>query len=84
MGSQALLLMFYIQNKDGSFLQEFIYHGHAFLLFDEWGNMNCEQPTFVGGNQIIITSRSIGYYLYPIQLTMLETFTLKVIVIVRE
>ena len=120
MGSQALLLMFYIQNKDGSFLQEFIYHGHAFLLvdgldevsnydertmiiklidefvekyvrtpihisvndqkntIDEWGNMNCEQPTFVGGNQVIITSRSIGYYLYPIQLAMLETFTLKV------
>ena len=46
--------------------------------------MNCEQPTFVGGNQIIITSRSIGYYLYPIQLTILETFTLKVIVTVRE
>ena len=34
MGSQAWLLMFYIQNKDRSFLQEFIYHGHTFLLFD--------------------------------------------------
>lgn len=34
MGSQTWLSMFYIQNKDGSFLQEFIYHGHAFLLVD--------------------------------------------------
>lgn len=117
-GYQTWLTIPYVKGEDGLFLQEFIHHGHAFLLFDgldevsnynerkmivdliekfaekyvrtpahisindrtdvidEWGSITCEWPKYVGGNQIIITSRVIGYYLYPIKSVMFELFTL--------
>ena len=30
------------------------------------GGLDCQRPELVGGNQVIITSRRTGYYLYPV------------------
>jgi hypothetical protein len=43
----------------------------------DWGEFNCAYAEIGGGNQVIITSRSIGYHVLPLKGNMLEIFCLQ-------
>lgn len=46
-------------------------------VMQEWGGIENDFPAIAGGNQIVITSRCIGYHICPLQTKMLSLFSLQ-------
>ena len=46
-------------------------------VMQEWGGIENDFPVVAGGNQVIITSRCIGYHICPLQTKMLSLFSLQ-------